>query len=152
MSGTPESARATSSAPAGPVLAFDYGTQKIGVALGNTVTGTARALTTLRGSSEAVRMEAIAGLVAEWGPALLVVGRPLHADGTAHAMTKRAGDFGRALQRRFGLPVIEADERYTTQLAGIEGRTTGRDRDAEAARIILQAWLDEPPAAPGRSP
>ena len=132
----------------GTVLAFDFGTRKIGVALGNTITGTARALVTLGHSTAPARLQAIASLVAEWQPALLVVGRPLHADGTEHAVTALADRFARELHKRFGLPVEQVDERYTTQIAQI-GRNTqrrssrdDRGRDADAAQIILQAWLD----------
>jgi putative Holliday junction resolvase len=146
MSGTPDAA--SGSEPVGTVLAFDFGTRKIGVALGNTVTGTARPLTTVRAPAAAARMEAIAGLVAQWGPALLVVGRPLHADASEHEMTSQAARFACELRRRFQLPVVEVDERYTTQMADLERRARGSPRgedpgrDAFAAQIILQAWLD----------
>ena len=132
----------------GTVLAFDFGTRKIGVALGNTITGTARALVTLDHPTAPARLQAIASLVAEWQPVLLVVGRPLHADGTEHAVTALADRFVRDLHKRFGLPVEQVDERYTTQIAQIgrnAQRRSSRDdrgRDADAAQIILQAWLD----------
>lgn len=145
MSGTHEAGAGRSPAPAGTVLAFDFGTRKIGVALGNTITGTARALDTLREESNAARYAAIGVLVDAWQPIVLVAGRPLHADGTAHATTALADKFARELARRFRLPVEQVDERYTTQLAEIERSGPGKrgaDRDALAAQIILQAWLD----------
>ncbi len=155
MSGTHDQADGRRSpAPAGTVLAFDFGTRKIGVAIGNTLTGSARPLVTLRAESNAGRHAAIAALVDEWQPALLVVGRPLHADGTAHDTTALADKFARDLARRFRLPVEHVDERYTTQVAGFElsgaarGRGPAADRDAVAAQIILQAWLDTRPSSP----
>jgi putative Holliday junction resolvase len=146
MSGTPE-ARPNLNAP-GTVLGFDFGTRKVGVALGNTLTGQARALVTLHEEAKAARFAAIAALIAEWGPSHLVVGRPLHADGTPHATTALAEKFARELERRFGLPVAQVDERYTTQLADAARRSAGGKRaqdpgrDAMAAQLILQAWLD----------
>ena len=132
----------------GTVLAFDFGTRKIGVAVGNTISATARPLTTLRESSRRQRFTAIAALVGEWAPVQLVVGRPLHADAKEHAVTALADQFARELERRFQLPVAQVDERYTTQVAQIqrEGVKRGRGdpgRDAVAAQVILQAWLDE---------
>src|SRR5665213_1693033 len=109
----------TTKAPlaAATVLAFDFGTRRIGVAVGNTITRTAAALTTIEMADERARMEAIATLVHDWSPAQLVVGVPLHADGAEHAMTERARVFARQLARRFALPVAAADERYTTEIA-----------------------------------
>jgi len=153
MSGTHEAGAGRSPAPAGTVLAFDFGTRKIGVALGNTITGTARALDTLREESNAARYAAIGVLVDAWQPIVLVAGRPLHADGTAHATTALADKFARELARRFRLPVEQVDERYTTQVAEIERSgpdKRGADRDALAAQIILQAWLDA--RSPSSSP
>lgn len=134
--------------PTGTVLAFDFGTRKVGVAVGNTISGTARALVTLHQPSNAARFAAIAALVAEWAPVQLVVGRPLHADAKEHAITALADRFAHDLERRFALPVAQVDERYTTQIADIDRASTGRargdpGRDAVAAQIILQAWLDE---------
>lgn len=155
MSATPDARGATTlAAPHGAVLAFDFGTRKIGVALGNTVTRLARPLTTIHEEANAPRFAAIAALIEAWQPAALVVGRPLHGDGSEHAMTARADRFARQLEGRFGLPVIAVDERYTTQLAGAalaagraaRDRAPRADRDAHAAQIILQAWLDEPPS------
>ena len=137
--------------PADPatVLAFDFGTRRIGVAVGNTVTRAARALTTVSGTTEEARLEAIRELVDEWQPQRLVVGVPLHADGTPHAMTARAQRFARDLAARFGIDVALADERHTTELAqsalgeigaGRKGRAL---RDAMAAQLILQGYLDD---------
>ncbi len=135
------------------VLAFDFGTRKIGVAVGNTVLRVAHPLTTIATEANAERFAAIAALVAEWKPSCLVVGRPVHADGREHAMTARAERFARQLAGRFTLPVMLADERFTTELAdtalaeaGIAGRKRRAARDAVAAQLILQAHFDQSPA------
>ena len=118
-------------------LAFDFGVRRIGVATGNSLTRTATPLTTVAAEGEA-RMAAIAALVAEWRPAALVVGVPFHPDGAAHVNTERARRFARQLKARFGLPVHEVDERYTTTAARSDG---ARDLDAAAAALILEQFL-----------
>ena len=137
--------------PASPVtvLAFDFGTRRTGVAVGNTLTRSARPLTTLEADTDESRLAAVAALVAEWQPQTLVVGIPVHADGTPHPMTRRAERFAAQLEARFALPVARADERHTTKLAqsALTAARVGRggraQRDAVAAQLILQGWLDE---------
>jgi putative Holliday junction resolvase len=140
----------TAQPPPATVLAFDFGTRRIGVAVGNTLTRVAQPLTTINQHSEDERMAAIATLLEEWRPDVLVVGIPVHADGAAHAMTARAQQFARELSGRFQVPVELADERWTTQLAqtaldraGAGGRKGREIRDQVAAQIILQGWLDD---------
>jgi len=119
-------------------LAFDFGTRRIGVASGNSLTGHAEPLRTVDAGARA--LDAIGKLVAEWRPDALVVGVPRHPDGAAHANTRRAERFAAELRRRFGLAVHEADERYSTT----EARTASRgDVDAAAAAIILAQFLRE---------
>ena len=132
------------------VLAFDFGTRRIGVALGNALTRIARPLTMIDREASAARFEAIASLIDEWRPDILIVGRPLHADGSEHEMTARAERFARQLSGRFGLQVTCVDERYTTLAAdaelagaGVRGRWRKAARDAVAAQLILQSWFDE---------
>ena len=132
------------------VLAFDFGTRKIGVAVGNTLVRVAHPLTTIRGEARAPRFAAIGALVAQWQPQALVVGRPVHADGTPHEVTAQADRFARSLEGRFGLPVMRVDERYTTRgrrpraaRGGRARRSARESRDAVAAQLILQSWLDE---------
>lgn len=135
------------------ILAFDFGTRRIGVAVGNTLVRSAHPLTTIDAADNRERFAAIAALIDEWQPDAVVVGVPLHGDGTVHAMTRRAQRFARQLAGRFGVPVIEVDERHTTQSAsavlrerGGGGRNAREERDAVAAQLILQAYLDERPA------
>ena len=131
------------------MLAFDFGTRRIGVAVGDTKLRVAHPLTTIRGEANALRFAAIGALVAEWRPEALVVGCPVHADGTEHEMTARAERFARSLEGRFRLPVFRVDERFTTKVADAALRESGASptarrgaRDAVAAQLILQSWLD----------
>src|SRR5579864_1078033 len=136
----------TPAAPAATVLGFDFGARRTGVAVGNTLTRTAAALTTIEASDDAARLSAIATLVGEWMPSQLVVGIPVHADGAAHAMTARAQSFAAQLARRFALPVAQVDERYTTEVAQqmLDASALPRARhravrDQVAAQVILQS-------------
>jgi putative Holliday junction resolvase len=137
--------------PDATVLAFDFGTRRIGVAVGNTLTRMAHPLVTIDDERNDERFAAIAALVTEWQPGILVVGLPTHADGVEHDMTQRAQRFARQLEGRFRLPVAMVDERWTTETAQSEQEaagTTGRKgkamRDQVAAQLILQSWFDEP--------
>jgi putative Holliday junction resolvase len=126
-----------SASPPRSYLAFDFGTRRVGVATGNAITGTATPLTTIDAKDEA-RADAIAALVDAWRPDALVVGVPYHPDGAPHANTARARRFARELGERFGLPVHEVDERYTTTDARRAGTA---DVDAAAAAILLEQHL-----------
>ena len=131
------------------VLAFDFGTRRIGVAMGNTLIRLAQPLVTVEADTDATLMAAIGALVTEWTPRQLVVGLPTHADGTRHAMTDLAERFARQLGERFSLPVALVDERWTTEAAETRlkvdkrGRAGRAERDQIAAQLILQAWFDE---------
>jgi putative holliday junction resolvase len=128
---------------AATLLAFDYGEKRIGVAVGNTLLGQARALTIIQNRNKEYRFEAVGKLIDEWKPQALVVGLPLHPDGTAHERTQLCKRFGNQLNGRFSLPVTWVDERYSSAAAA---DALGRDQDidAEAARIILQQFFDQP--------
>ena len=139
-------AEAGSSRPPVPqtFLSFDFGTRRVGVAVGNSLLGQAQPLQTVAVQGQA-RFAALATLIADWHPDALVVGVPLHPDGAPHDNTRRAKRFARQLQGRFGLPVHEVDERYTTTEALSLG--TG-DVDAAAAAVILDQFLRHLPPAP----
>ena len=123
--------------PALVLLAFDYGTRRVGVAIGNTLLNQAQPLTTVAAEGDA-RFAALQRLITEWQPSALVVGVPFHPDGAAHDNTQRARRFARQLHGRFRLPVHEVDERYTTT----EALTSGaRDADAAAAALILDQFF-----------
>jgi putative Holliday junction resolvase len=117
------------------VLGFDFGTRRIGVAVGNNVIRRARPLAVIDDEGD-VRWRRIGELVAAWQPARLVVGVPRHPDGTAHELTARCERFARQLGGRFRLPVALIDERYSSAVAA-------GGRDDEAAAVILQQWFDE---------
>ena len=135
----------------GTLLAFDFGTKRIGVAAGNSISGTAQPLVTLHGEQNEQRFAAIETLIREWQPAALVVGLPSNDDGTPHEMTRLCRRFAQRLKGRFDLPIILVDERYTSaaassQLAemGIRGIKQRPLLDQAAAQQILQAYFDEP--------
>ena len=118
-------------------LAFDYGTKRTGVATGNRLTRSATGKNTIQAEGDA-RFTPIAALVREWQPDALVVGVPYHPDGAPHENTRKAQRFARQLRGRFGLPVYEVDERYSTTEAIASG---AKDADAASACIILEQFL-----------
>ena len=133
---------------AGTLLAFDFGEKRIGVAVGEWALRQAHPLTTIRSEANAERFAAIAALIAEWKPAVLVVGLPLALDGTPHAMTARCTRFANQLRGRFGLPVETADERLSSLEAEERLRESGHNAksakeylDAIAAQVILQGFF-----------
>jgi putative holliday junction resolvase len=139
-----------SASRAGTILAFDFGTRRIGVAVGEPLTSLAHPLATIEAESNDDRFAAIAALVDEWRPTLMLVGLPTHADSSEHELTARARRFARQLEGRFGVAVELVDERFTTlaaaealSAAGVAVREQRRVRDRVAAQLILQAYLDE---------
>lgn len=118
-------------------LAFDYGLKRTGVASGNRLTRTATPQATIAAEGDA-RFVKIAQRVQAWQPDALVVGVPFHPDGASHENTLRAQKFARQLRGRFGLPVFEVDERYSTTEAHSLG---AKDADAASACIILEQFL-----------
>lgn len=153
----PDAAGAPATATAfilqGTFLAFDFGVKRIGIALGNTLTASARPLATISDEKNDVRFAAIATLVKEWQPAALVVGLPCNDDGTPHELTALCRRFANRLKGRFNLPVILVDERYTSLAAaerlneaGVHGQKQKALLDQYAAQQILQAYFDEPSA------
>jgi putative Holliday junction resolvase len=118
-------------------LAFDFGLKRTGVASGNRLTGTATPQATIQALGDA-RFAPIAARIQEWQPDALVVGVPYHPDGAAHENTARALKFARQLRGRYGLPVFEVDERYSTTEAHALG---AQDADAASACIILEQFL-----------
>ncbi|MGI4779123.1 MAG: Holliday junction resolvase RuvX [Janthinobacterium lividum] len=118
-------------------LAFDYGQKRTGVATGNRLLRTASPQATIKAEGDA-RFVQVEARIKEWQPDALVVGVPYHPDGASHENTARALKFARRLHGRFGLPVYEVDERYSTT----EALTAGaRDADAASACIILEQFL-----------
>ena len=118
-------------------LALDFGMKRTGFAVGNRLLRTAQPQGTIAAQGDA-RFEKVAQQLKIWQPDALVVGVPFHPDGAGHENTVRARRFARQLHGRFGLPVFEVDERYTTTEARSDG---ARDADAAAACIILEQFL-----------
>jgi putative Holliday junction resolvase len=118
-------------------IAFDYGEKRTGVAVGNRLMGTAQAQGSIHAQGDA-RFAQIEKRIKEWQPDAIVIGVPYHPDGAAHENTARAKKFGRQLHGRFGLPVFEVDERYSTTEALASG---AKDADAASACIILEQFL-----------
>jgi putative holliday junction resolvase len=144
-----------SGSKAGPgpvcVLGFDVGARRTGVAVGNTLSGTARALAVLPVREGEPDWGQLDHLLREWSPQQLVVGEPLTLDGEAQPATHRARRFAEALRRRYALPVQLVDERSSSREADrrfAQARREGQARrsqaellDAVAAQIILERWL-----------
>jgi len=136
MTGQPEAGPRPQALPQ-TFLSFDFGTRRVGVAVGNSLLGQAQPLLSVAAEGDA-RFSALARLIAEWHPDALVVGVPFHPDGAPHDNTQRARRFARQLHGRFRLPVHEVDERYTTTEALSLGAA---DADAAAAALILDQFL-----------
>ncbi|HFE37163.1 MAG TPA: Holliday junction resolvase RuvX [Gammaproteobacteria bacterium] len=132
------------------LLGFDFGLKKIGVAVGKTVTGIASPLQRLDARDGAPQWGSIQQLIAEWQPQLLVVGYPLHMDGSEQEITKAAKRFGNRLAGRFQLPVVWVDERLSSYEA--EQYLFGSKKNAQndklnldsiSAKLIIEQWLNE---------
>lgn len=140
------------------VLGFDVGARRIGVAVGNTLSRSARAIAMIAARDEGPDWDAVAALVREWRPDRLVVGEPLTLEGETQLATHLSRRFAREAAQRFDLPVDMVDERSSTREADqrfAERRRSGQARrrdaralDAVAAQIIVERWLGEPPLAP----
>lgn len=132
------------------ILGIDFGVRRIGLATGNSVTGTARPLNTIRHDGKP--MADIEEVVREWNPDRIVIGLPLAADGSETDMSRAARRFAADVQARFGEVAVEfQDERYSSRMADSqfararrEGRARRRDArnlDSVAAAIIVESWL-----------
>ncbi|MCP5159007.1 MAG: Holliday junction resolvase RuvX [Gammaproteobacteria bacterium] len=142
--------RPVHASPCRVALGFDFGRLRIGVAIGETITGSARPLCILPTHQQRPDWEAMSRLIATWRPDWLVVGVPRHADETANAVTEAALRFSRQLQGRFHLPVATIDERLSSWEAeqrrsaptGRRRRGHGAALDAQAAAVILESWFN----------
>ncbi|MEK9497326.1 Holliday junction resolvase RuvX [Photorhabdus sp. P32] len=132
------------------IMAFDFGTRSIGAAIGQEITGTARALTSFKATEGIPNWQQIEKLLKEWQPDLVIVGLPLNMDGTEQLVTVQARKFANRLHGRFGVQVQLQDERLTT----VEARAHLFDRggykalskgkvDATSAVIILESWFEQ---------
>ena len=140
----------TADAPISSVLGFDYGRKRIGLATGQTITGTATPLITLEQKDGNPDWPAIKKQIDEWRPQALIVGMPYHTDGSENKMTKAARQFAHELVKRFSLPVYEINEALSSQQAEAILKETikinqhnKQEVDKMAAAIIVQNWLDQ---------
>jgi putative Holliday junction resolvase len=127
------------------LLGFDYGVRKIGVAVGQTVTGTATALETVRARGQRPDWKRLEAIVREWQPEAAVLGLPFNMDDSEEDWSDRVHRFARQLNGRFGLNVHLVDERLTSLEArrDLKLRDSPLDEriDAHAAKLILETWL-----------
>lgn len=133
------------------MIGFDYGQKRVGVASGQTVTGTATPLATVP-NPQLDGWTQIDAVLGEWKPAQIVVGLPLAADGSDTTISQAARRFAAELGARCGLPVALIDERLSSHEAEArliaDGRghaAVRRSRDAVAAAVIVETWLAEQP-------
>lgn len=130
------------------LLGFDFGMKRIGVAVGQTITQTARPLTTLAAKAGVPQWDNLNKLIKMWQPDALVVGIPLNMDGSEQPLTVAARQFAAALNAHYQLPIYEMDERLSTKDArerlfaegGYKALQNGQI-DSVAAQLILQNWL-----------
>lgn len=131
------------------LLGFDFGMKHIGVAVGQTITQSAQALTTLRAVDGVPKWQDIQDIIDTWQANGIVVGIPYNMDDSEQPMTLAAKKFARKLHGRFHLPVFLMDERLSTFSAKLEitgaGHVGGKPKnvDSVAAKIILESWLQQ---------
>lgn len=133
------------------LLGFDYGTQKIGIAVGQTITGTASPLTVITARDGIPDWNDLEKLVKQWQPNAFVVGMPYNMDGSESKMSTRALKFSRRLNGRFNIECHLVDERLTSrearEISQSKAQLNGRkykpreNIDAVAAQLILESWL-----------
>ena len=151
MPDTPDSGRPET------VLAFDFGLRRVGAAVGQSVTESASPLRVIANGDAGPDFDAISGLIKEWRPSRIVVGLPLHADGTPGEIHTHVKGFVSALDR-YKLPIDMVDERYTSleaedllknaRAAGTRGRISKEMIDSAAAVMIAERYLTAMPKQP----
>jgi len=128
------------------ILGFDFGTKRIGIAIGQEVTATANPLTTITAVKHKPDWESISKIIKEWQPDLFVVGLPVHMDGSEQPMTQAAKRFSNQLNGRYQIPVALVDERLSSNeaesmLKEQSGFTDKAQIDMMSAQLILQSWM-----------
>ncbi|ADO47082.1 Holliday junction resolvase RuvX [[Enterobacter] lignolyticus] len=134
----------------GTLIAFDFGTKSIGVAVGQRITGTARPLSALKAQDGTPDWNAVEKILTEWQPDAVIVGLPLNMDGTEQPLTARARKFANKLHGRFGVKIELHDERLSTVEAraglfehgGYRALNKGRV-DSASAVIILESYFEQ---------
>jgi len=132
------------------VLGFDFGMKRIGVAVGQTVTQTATPLPLLKAQDGAPKWQEVKKIIDEWQPQVLIVGLPVHMDGTEQLLTKAANRFGNRLNGRFNIAVEWVDERLTSYEAeslvdefDLKLNDEAMNIDSLSAKLIVEQWLSQ---------
>ena len=141
------------------LLGFDFGKKRIGIAIAQEVTGTARPLVTVTAVKHKPDWDSISKIIAEWQPDLLVVGLPIHMDGTEQEMTQAARRFSNQLNGRYQIPIALMDERLSSDEAEsiLSEQTYSKSPsvfrgsmfpdkaqiDMISAQLILQSWMSQ---------
>lgn len=132
------------------VLGFDYGERRIGIAVGQTITGNASPLETITAINQKPDWNRIEKIISTWQPDALIVGIPYYTDGSASEMTRKAERFGRQLEGRFNLPVKTVNETLSSYEAEQElqkkvkiSQHNKLEIDKMSAAIIVQSWLEQ---------
>lgn len=138
------------------VMAFDFGTRRIGVAVGQELLGSGQPVALIPARDGIPDWQQIESLLEEWHPDLVVVGLPLNMDDTENDMCARARKFGKRLHGRYHVPVEMVDERLTSFQAKGEVMAAGGSRDFgrhgvddRAAVLILETWFGQQPGGAG---
>ena len=132
------------------VMAFDFGTRRIGVAVGQELLGSGQPVALIPARDGIPDWQQIESLLEEWRPDLVVVGLPLNMDDTENDMCARARKFGKRLHGRYHVPVEMVDERLTSFEAKGEVMAAGGSRDFgrhgvddRAAVLILETFFQQ---------
>lgn len=132
------------------LMGFDFGTQKIGIAIGQQLTQTASALPEIPAKDGQPQWQTVASLIEEWKPDAFVVGIPFNEDGSENPLSARARKFGNRLHGRFGLPLFTINEHLSSydardHIQQYSGRAAKSNRyvDSVAAVLILESWFSE---------
>ena len=130
-------------------MSFDYGTAKIGIAIGQSISSTAEPLTIIKAKDGIPNWSQITSLIESWGPNFFVVGLPYNLDGSNSELLQRALKFANRLNGRFNIPTFGIDERLSSKAAkgkykiGNSKNTVRKEIDDVAAQIILETWFSE---------
>tara|TARA_B100001063_G_scaffold137055_1_gene128101 strand:+ start:4450 stop:4842 length:393 start_codon:yes stop_codon:yes gene_type:complete len=125
------------------IVAFDYGTKKIGVAVGQTETYTSSPLQIIYNEHEKTNWNEISILINEWNPDLILVGKPMNMDGTESDIMKRVDNFFKKLEKISNIECKYIDERLTTfEAKDILGESKVVEVDAHAAKILIDNWFE----------
>jgi len=130
-------------------LSFDYGTQRIGIAFGQSITSTTKAVSVIQAKDGVPNWDIVANLIKIWEPDFLIVGLPYNLDGSESELLQRASKFANRLNGRFNIPTFGIDERFSSRAAEEKLKKENRRKTSDAgvddiaAQIILETWFAE---------